>query len=145
MIVVGAFMLALPIQTYALYFIGAYNDPAEFYSFRSDLTNVSNWLLAYGNKSNTYLVLDKFSIQTTDYFTTVDGPHPDNPKNQPYIQVDPENSWQLQNLKKGDKIVFTQSSIFDIKKFIAYHPNAALTYGERNKFNQWVLAVYTIQ
>lgn len=145
MIVVAAFMLALPIQTYALYFIGAYNDPAEFYSFRSDLTNVSNWLLAYGDKSNTYLVLDKFSIQTTDYFTTVDGPHPDNPKNQPYIQVDPENSWQLQNLKKGDKIVFTQSSIFDIKKFMAYHPNAALTYGERNKFNQWVLAVYTIQ
>lgn len=140
-----AFILALILQSYFLYFIYAYNSPSNFYAFRSDLTPVSKYLNTDGNKANTYLILDKFSVQTVDYFTSIDGAHPENPKNQPYQQVDPEDSWKLQGLQNGDKIIFTQSSIFDIKKFKEYHPEAELTMEERNKFQQTVMAIYTIK
>lgn len=140
-----AFIAALILQTYFLYFVYAANSPENFYAFRSDLTPVSQYLIDHGNKTDTYLVLDKFSVQTVDYITAVDGAHPDNPKNQPYQQVDPEDSWKLADLQPGDRIVFTQSSIFDIKKFKQYHPEAALTEELRNKFGQSVMAIYTIQ
>ncbi len=139
-----AFIAALILQSFFMYFVAAANTPENFYAFRSDLTVVSDYLKQSGSKTNTYLILDKFSVQTTDYFTAVDGAHPNNPKNQPYVQVDPEDSWKLSGLKSGDKIVFTQSSIFDIKKFKQYHPEAHLTSEARNKFNQTVMAVYTI-
>ncbi len=71
--------------------------------------------------------------------------HPDNPRNLPYIQVDPENAWELKGLKPGDQIVFTQSSVFDIKKFKQSYPNAYLVREDRNKFNQTVMAVYNIK
>lgn len=140
-----AFIGALILQTWLLYFVYAANSPENFYAFRSDLTPVSEFLKEKGDKTNTYLILDKFSIQTVDYITTIDGAHPDNPQNQPYQQVDPEDSWKLTGLKSADKIVFTQSSIFDIKKFKQYHPEAKLTFEQRNKFNQTVMAVYIIQ
>jgi hypothetical protein len=140
-----AFIVALILQSYFLYFVFAANSPENYYSFRSDLTTVSEYLKQEGCKCNTYLVLDKFSIQTVEYFTTVDWEHNNNVANQPYTQVDPEDSWKLDNLKKGDKIVFTQSSIFDIKKFKEYHPKAMLTIEKRNKFNQTVMAVYEIK
>ncbi len=79
-----------------------------------------------------------------EYFTTVDGANPSNPANNPYIQVDPEDSWKLTGLKSGDQMLFTQSSIFDIKKFKQYHPEAQLTKEFRNKFNQTVMAIYLI-
>ena len=156
-VLVICFSAALIIQTYSLYFIYAYNSPENFYSFRSDLTTVSQWLNQFASRQHTYLVLDKFSLQTPEYLTTIDAAHPDNPRNTPYAQVDPEDSWQSaqaqrdgkpiwqHGLSTGDQIVFTQSSIFDIKKFKAYHPEAKLTYSKQNKFGQWVLAVYTIQ
>lgn len=140
-----AFILAIILQTYILYFIYQANSPDSFYFFRSDLTVVSQYLKDTGHKNDTYLVLDKFSIQTVDYLTTVDGPHPDNPLNQPYIQVDPEDSWELQDLKPGDKLVFCQSSIFDTKKFKQYHPNVKLTEEKRNQFNETIMQVYTVQ
>ena len=84
-------------------------------------------------------------MQTVDYFTSIDAANPGNPKNQPYTQVDPEDSWKLTGLQPGDKLVFTQSSIFDIKKFKQYHPEAKLTLEQRNKFNQTVMAIYVIQ
>ncbi len=145
-----AFVIALPTQAYALYFIQAYNTPENFYAFRADLSVVGDYLNEQAekgliNKSNTYLILDKFSVQTIDYVTSVDGAHPDNPKNQPYTQVDPENSWELENLKPGDQLIFTQSSIFDIKKFKSYHPEAHLFREDRNKFNQTVMAIYLVK
>jgi 4-amino-4-deoxy-L-arabinose transferase-like glycosyltransferase len=143
-ILVACFCLALILQTYFLYFVYAYNDPANFYYFRSDLTPVSEYLRDYASKNNTFLVLDKYSVQTTDYLTTVDGAHPQNPKNMPYIQVDPENAWQLSGLKRGDQIVFTQSSVFDTVKFKKNHPEARLALEYRNKFNQAVMAVYKV-
>lgn len=140
-----AYIVALILQPFILYFILAANSPENFYAFRSDLTVVSNYLNNYGDKSNTYLVLDKFSIQTVDYVTTIDGRNPNNPRNNPYVQVDPEDSWKLENLKPGDVIVFTQSSIFDIKKFKAFHPNIELVREERNKFRQTVMAIYEVK
>jgi len=140
------FFIGIPLETYANYFVIAYNDPANFYSFRSDLTIVSEYLKTYGNKKTTYLVLDKFSVQTPDYLTVIDPKHLDeNPKNRPYTQVDPEQIQileKLHNIKIGDQIVFTQSSIYDIKRFKEAYPNYRLTYEQRNKFGQVVIAVY---
>ncbi len=142
---IACFVIALASQTYILYFVYAANSPENFYSFRSDLTVVSKYLNEFGSKSNTYLILDKFSIQTVDYMTSPDRHHPFPDQYQPYKQVDPENSWELSGLKSGDRIVFTQSSIFDIKKFKQYHPQSYLEREDRNKFNQTVMAVYRIK
>lgn len=144
-LLIASFVAALISQAYILYFIKAANSPEYFYAFRSDLTAVAEYLNNEGDKSNTYLVLDKFSIQTIDYMTFVDGRNPSNPRNNPYHQVDPENSWELSGLKSGDKIVFTQSSLFDIKKFKVYHPTAHLAEEKRNQFNQTMMAVYIYQ
>ncbi len=84
-------------------------------------------------------------MQTVEYFTMFDARNPKDPRNNPYTQVDPEDSWKLQGLKPGDEIVFTQSSIFDIKKFKQYHPQAKLETEIRNKFHQAVMAVYKIE
>jgi hypothetical protein len=144
------FIVALIVQAYSLYFIYAARSPENHFAFRSDLTTVSNYLndrqkLGLANKSNTYLVLDKFSVQTTDYLTSLDAKHPENPVNQPYTQVDPENSWELNNLKFGDQVIFTQSSIFDIKKFKQFHPQIVLRQEVRNQFGQSIMAVYEVK
>ena len=158
------FVICVPLLTYTQYFVFAANDPANYYSFRSDLTVVSNYLNGSGSpengtpanklprdyvnphtKQNTYLVLDKFSVQTTDYLTSFDAANPSDPRNQPYTQVDPEDSWKLSGLKSGDQIVFAQSSIFDVTKFKQYHPEAHKKLEVRNKFLQAVLAVYEIK
>lgn len=138
------FMGAIISQTYYLYFVYAYNSPENYYAFRSDLTPVSQYLKERCEKEKTYLVLDKFSVQTTDYFTSDRNGDFSHKCSIPYTQVDPENSWQLSNLMPGDEVVFTQSSIFDIKKFKAYHPEAGLKMEIRNKFGQTVMAVYGI-
>ncbi len=135
------FVAALTSQTYILYFVQAYNSPENFYAFRSDLTVVTKYLieqssLKTNSQNKTYLILDKFSVQTIDYTTSDAG--------NPYIQVDPEDSWKLTDLKSGDILIFTQSSIFDIKKFKQYHPEASLKQETRNKFGQTVMAVYVI-
>ncbi len=142
---VPLFAITLILQTYFAYFVYAANSAENFYAFRSDLTMVSDYLKAHGDKRNTYLALDKFSVQTTDYLTSVDARHPDNPQNQPYQQVDPEDSWKLPPLKTGDQIVFTQSSIFDTTKFKQYHPEAKLEDYSLNKFGETIIAVYTVK
>ncbi len=141
----AAFVLALILQTYFLYFVYAANSPENFYYFRSDLTRTSKYLVQNCDKEHTYLVLDKFSVQTTDYLTSNWHGDFSDPCNVPYNQVDPEDSWKLSNLKLGDKVIFTQSSIFDIKKFKQYHPQARLFLEYRNKFNQATMAVYKIE
>lgn len=141
---VAAFVLvALVVQTYYLYFVKAYGSPENAYAFRSDLTVVDRYLTDRCRPNATYLVLDKFSVQTVDYVTTVDA-KTDHRCNRPYVQVDPENSWELSGLKDGDEVVFTQSSIFDIKKFKAHHPEAALVLEVRNRFGQAAMAVYRV-
>ena len=154
-LVVICFVLALTGQAYFLYFVYAAQSPENFYYFRSDLTPVGKYLVdrcresvssgGQSTKNSTFLVLDKFSVQTPDYLTSDPKGNFNSPCNVPYIQVDPENSWELKNLQRGDEVVFTQSSIFDIKKFKQYHPNFGLTLEYRNKFNQSIMAVYKIK
>jgi 4-amino-4-deoxy-L-arabinose transferase-like glycosyltransferase len=143
-LVVFIFAVALVSQTYFLYFVYAANSPEYFYAFRADLTPVSQYLRERCDKDHTYLVLDGYSVQTTDYLTS--DPKGDfyNQCNVPYRQVDPENSWKLSGLMTGDEVVFTQSSVFDTKKFKQYHPKARLKEEIRNKFGQSVMAVYEI-
>ncbi len=132
-----AFIIALILHGYILYFIFGASIPENFYAFRSDLTIVSNFLNESGNKNSTYLILDKFSIITVEYLTTETG--------RPYIQIDPEDSWKLTGLKPGDKIVFAQSSLFDIRKFKEYHPEVELVMEKKNQFDQTIMAVYTVK
>jgi hypothetical protein len=154
-ILCACFFVALILQTYFLYFIYAANSPEYFYSFRADLTPVSQYLVDRCNQSvaaglgstkdHTYLVLDGYSIQTTDYLTSDPKGNFSQPCNVPYHQVDPEHAWELSGLTPADQIVFTQSSMFDTVKFKQYHPSAHLYLEYRNQFNQAVLAVYKIQ
>ena len=144
-VLVVCFCLALISQTYILYFVEAANDPANFYYFRSDLTPVSEYLVKRCDKPHTYLVLDTFSVQTTDYLTSNRYGNFNDPCNVPYHQVDPEHAWQLSGLTSADEIVFTQSSVFDTVKFKQYHPQAYLHMEIRNKFGQAVMAVYRIK
>ncbi|MCL5008970.1 MAG: glycosyltransferase family 39 protein [Patescibacteria group bacterium] len=143
--VVALFFAALVLQAYFAYFVYAANSPENFYAFRSDLSPVGRYLVERCRKDSTYLVLDKFSVQTTDYITSDPKGNFDSPCSVPYVQVDPENSWELKGLKAGDQIVFTQSSIFDIKKFKAYHPETKLVLEVRNQFGQAAMAVYEVK
>jgi 4-amino-4-deoxy-L-arabinose transferase-like glycosyltransferase len=153
-ILCACFFVALTLQTYFLYFVYAANSPEYFYSFRADLTPVSQYLVNRCNQSvaaglgstkeHTYLVLDGYSVQTTDYLTSDPKGNFSQPCNVPYHQVDPEHAWQLSGLTSADQVVFTQSSMFDTVKFKQYHPNAHLYLEYRNQFNQAVLAVYKI-
>ncbi|HYV33803.1 MAG TPA: hypothetical protein VE973_03065 [Candidatus Limnocylindria bacterium] len=143
-LLVTCFVLALISQTYFMYFVYAANSPENFYYFRSDLSVVSDYLKQQCDKDHTYLILDKFSVQTTDYLTSDWHGNFNDKCNVPYHQIDPENSWQLTGLTAADQVVFTQSSMFDIKKFKQYHPEFQLVMEHRNKFGQSELAVYKI-
>ena len=126
------FLSTIFLYNFYLYFAYAANSPEYYYSFRSDLTTVSEYLNQRNNKQQTYLALDAFSVQTVEYFTTEN--------QQPYMLTIPENSY-LVSLKKGDQVVFTQSTLFDIKKFIQHHPDVKLAKEEKNKFGEKIMVV----
>lgn len=127
------FLLGLFAYNFNLYFALAARSPDYYYSFRSDLTEVSRYLLNRNLKYKTYLVLDKFSVQTVDYLTSE--------KHQPYILLVPENTYQV-ILKSGDQVVFTQSTLFDRLKFTQTHPSAKLVKEAKNQFRQLIMLVY---
>lgn len=127
------FLGTLFFSNFMLYFDVAANSPDHYEAFRSDLTVVSRYLNQRANKSQTFLSLDDFSVQTVDYLTTVN--------RQPYTLLDPANTYKA-SLKSGDQVVFTQSTIFDRKKFVEYHPDAKLVRAERNKFGEFIMLVY---
>lgn len=131
--VIFGFLVFSFLNGYTLYFINYANSAGAYYAYRSDLTIVSNYLNQRNDKAHTYLSLDAFSVQTVDYFTT--------PTNNPYMLVRPEDSYAV-NLKFGDQIVFTQSTLFDTIKFKQAHADIKLAKVERNKFNQVIMAVY---
>jgi 4-amino-4-deoxy-L-arabinose transferase-like glycosyltransferase len=116
-----------------LYFGISAHSPDFYYAYRSDLTVVSNYLNERNFKEKTYLVLDAYSVQTPEFLTAR--------YHQPYILVDPATSYQVQ-LKPNDQIVFTQSTIFDAKKFELYHSEAKLVKKVYNQFKQEIMRVY---
>jgi len=118
---------------YRLYFGISANSPEFYYAYRSDLTVVSDYLNQRNLKEKTYLVLDKYSVQTPEFLTAK--------HNQPYILIDPANSYQT-TLNPKDQIVFTQSTIFDSKKFEEYHHDATIKKQAYNRFGQEIMRVY---
>lgn len=129
----GVYFTLIFMNSYNLYFKYYANSSEAYYSYRSDLTTVSDYLNRRNNKEKTYLSLDKFSEQTALYFTTE--------TNNPYQLVTPEKSYEVK-LKSGDQIIFTQSTLFDIAKFRRYHPGAKLVYEEKNKFGQTIMEIF---
>ncbi|KPJ56192.1 hypothetical protein AMJ49_05475 [Parcubacteria bacterium DG_74_2] len=129
----GILLTASLFYNYSLYFGISANSPGLYYAYRSDLTIVSNYLNQRNLKEKTYLVLDEYSVQTPDYLTIEN--------NQPYILVDPATSYQTK-LSLGDQIIFTQSTIFDTKKFKQEHPEAKIIKQKFNKFGQEIMRVY---
>jgi hypothetical protein len=113
-----------------LYFAVAASSPEYYYAFRSDLTEVSKYLNERNNKGKTYLSLDKFSVQTVDYLTTEKG--------QPYQLLDPASTWQAQ-LKPGDQVVFTMSTLYDTEKFLEYHPDLKKKGQEYRNFQNYII------
>ncbi|MEJ0021219.1 MAG: glycosyltransferase family 39 protein [Candidatus Doudnabacteria bacterium] len=132
-LVAGIFIFTILIYNFALYFGVAATSPDYYYAFRSDLTVVSNYLNHRNLKDQTYLSLDPYSVQTTDYLTT--------DQNQPYILVDPASTYKV-SLKRGDQVVFTQSTLPDATKFVQFHPNARLARIDSNQFGQTIMLVY---
>ena len=132
-LVAVVFLAGIFFYNFYLYFGVAASSPEYYYAFRSDLTVVSDYLNARNSKNQTYLALDKFSVQTVDYLTTE--------TNNPYQLLVPEKAYAVR-LKKGDQIIFTQSSLFDRLKFLEHHPEARLMREEQNKFGQIIMLVY---
>lgn len=132
-LVAAIFISTVLVYNFLLYFGIAASSADNYYAFRSDLTAVSDYLNQRNLKHSTYLSLDDFSVQTTDYLTTDTG--------QPYVLVDPAHTYELQ-LKKGDQVVFTMSTLFDRIKFLQFHPNAKLVNEQRNQFGQIIMLVY---
>lgn len=130
---IGFYIALIFIGSYNLYFVYYANSPETYYAYRSDLTNVSDYLNQRNNKTKTYLALDAFSEQTVLYFTTL--------TNNPYQLILPEKSYEVK-LAPGDQVIFTQSTLFDIIKFKEYHPEARLAYQEKNKFGETIMEVY---
>ena len=132
-IFLGLILITGLIYNYNLYFGVSANSPDSYYAYRSDLTPVSNYLNERNLKNSTYLVLDEYSVQTPDFLTAEN--------NQPYILVDPATSYQVR-LQSGDQIIFTQSTIFDTKKFTEEHPEVKVVKREFNKFKQEIMRIY---
>ena len=133
MALASVFLASLAIYGfYAVFEVEAKSADA-YYAFRSDLTDAANYLNARNDKAHTYLILDTFSVQTTDYLTTAN--------NQPYMLEDPASAWQLK-LNKGDQVVFTMSTLFDSEKFCQYHPTAKLVKQNINQFGLTAMTVY---
>jgi|GEM_PF-361107 len=111
------FLASIAYLAYTNYFVYAYNNVDNAYAFRSDLSSVSDYInqnSAKFNKSHTFLVLDLFSLQTVDYFTTT--------SHNPYTVIDPANSWKL-HPDQNDVLIFTASTIPDYLNFANKHPS----------------------
>ncbi len=129
----AVFLVSLFVYNYNLYFAVAVNSPGYYYAYRSDLTDVSNYLNQRNKKNSTYLSLDEFSVQTTEYLTSR--------YNQPYRLLDPAHTYEV-NLRGGDQVVFTQSTIYDTTKFLQFHPDVKLIKKSVNQFNETIMMVY---
>jgi 4-amino-4-deoxy-L-arabinose transferase-like glycosyltransferase len=130
------FCVVMVLTSYFQYFIYAYNSPENFEAFRSDLSTVSSYINSSNlDKGRTYLVLDLFSLQTVDYLTTE--------TNQPYIVVDPANAYKLR-LSQGDKVIFTNSTLYDSVSFENSHRNARVIIESKDRFSTTNMKVYEI-
>jgi len=106
-------LLFISIYNPALFWIeGAYSKDYH-YAFRKDLTAVSNYLNQRDDRTNTYLALEEYSQQTTEYLTSGN--------NQPYQSVDLDKINGL-NLGPGQTLVFTGSTLSLADQYQSFHP-----------------------
>ena len=135
----------------ALYFLVARNTSEAHYSYRADLTKVTEYISDY-EKGKTldatlvkpYLVLDKFSLQTPHFLLSVTAhdfkAHPDE-ESHTYIAVEPEQSHQTQ-LRPGELIIFTQSTLVDADRYAETYDDIEMINSEMNRFGQEIMRVY---
>lgn len=126
-------LTAIFVYNFYLYFGVAANSPEYYYAFRSDLTVVSDYIKSCPKSGKIYLSLDKFSVQTVDYLTT------QSPNN--FILLDPARTYEVV-LRRGDKVIFTQTTLYDRILFLQRHPTARLIVEEKNKFGEIIMLVY---
>jgi len=140
--ILGIALIAILFYNYNLYFGISANSSGFYYAYRGDLTTVSNYLNERNLKEKTYLALDDYSVQTVEFLTSKN--------NQPYILVNPDNSYQIK-LNPGDQIIFVQETIFDFtkqakisdtKKFEEYHPEVKLIKRKFNQFGEEIIKIY---
>lgn len=131
-----------------LYFIVSRNTPKAHAEYRGDLTVVSeyiNSLATSQQKTRPYLVLDAFSVQTVHFLTSVMAhefdSHPDEALHK-YTLLDPAKSDRT-ILKPGERIIFTQSTIFDANIYELSHKSSITRLESRlNRFGQEIMRVY---
>ena len=153
-VVVGVLALSV-LYDGALYFLVARNDADAHYAYRADLTEVSKYINEYvrdnADKARPYLVLDKFSVQTVHWLTTVaaheytigDEAHPDVDMHK-WELLDPATS-HLTPLGPGEVIIFTQSTIFDAKRYEQMYPEIKVREKRMNRFGQEIMRVYGLE
>ncbi len=134
--VAALYFAVLIVVAYSQYFVYAKNSSENYYSFRADLSVVSDYLNAHPQKEKNFLVLDLFSEQTPQFLTES--------TNRPYIIVDPANSYKL-HLQSGDRVIFTHSTLFDITKFQASHRNFKIVEYKDNTIGDTDMIVYQAQ
>ena len=147
--VVISFLLLGALYDGSLYFMVARNDSEAYYAYRSDLTEAAEYINGFSRKdARPYLVLDKFSLQTVHFLTsvaahdyTVGGEaHPDEDVHR-WRQVDPEKS-HLVPLLPGEVMIFTQSTIFDAKRYVKKYQEVELVESRTNRFGQEIMRIY---
>lgn len=129
------FACTLIFTAYEAYFVLAYNTPDASYAYRTDLTAVSDYLIAHPDATHNYLVLDLYSVQTVDYLTTTSG--------MPYTIVDPANSTSL-HLQTGDKLIYTASTIYDFDRYALQHSNYAVDIVQDDRLGEPEMIVISI-
>ena len=144
-----SFLLLGALYDGSLYFLVARNDAEARYAYRSDLTEVARYINNFSQReTRPYLVLDEFSLQTIHFLTSVvsheytvgEEIHPDE-KEHRWQQVDPEKS-HLVFLRLGEVMIFTQSTIFDAKRYVEKYPDVELVESKTNRFGREIMRVY---
>ncbi len=149
---IGLVVLALTYDG-TLYFVFARNDSDAHYDYRTDLTDVSNYLNTYHREQpaapRPYLVLEGFSLQSVHFLTSVsaheylpdDGVHPDVDEHI-WRAIDPGRA-HLTRLQPGELIIFTQSTMADADRYLrAQGDDIELLESRSNRFNQEIMRIY---
>ena len=152
-IVVGLIVVGV-LHDGTLYFLIARNDADAHYAYRADLTEVSKYINYYmrGNEGTVrpFLVLDKFSVQTVHFLTSVsaheytigDEIHPDVEMHK-WELLDPAQSHMTQ-IGPGEIIISTQSTLVDADRYKEAQPQAKVIEQRYNWFGQEIMRVYAL-
>jgi 4-amino-4-deoxy-L-arabinose transferase-like glycosyltransferase len=133
--ILATLFLATGFYELFLYFKVSASMPKYWYEYRSDLTTVSNYIKhrAELKQNNPYLALDDFSVQTVHYLTTNE--------NYPYILIKPEEA-EKTNLKQGEVIIFTQSTLPDAERYRNNHPEVSEISRTKNQFGETTMLIF---